>query len=43
MDNPFLFIGLFVIVAGLVETGIIASVAKQAMEWTGGDLKATTF
>ncbi|MED2974886.1 ArsB/NhaD family transporter [Fictibacillus sp. B-59209] len=39
----FFFVGLFVIVAGLVETGIIASVAKHAMEWTGGDLKATTF
>lgn len=38
----FFFIGLFVIVAGLVETGIIASVAKNAIEWTGGDLKATT-
>ncbi|MGG1574584.1 ArsB/NhaD family transporter [Fictibacillus sp. NRS-1165] len=39
----FFFVGLFVIVAGLVETGIIASVAKHAMEWTGGDLKAATF
>ena len=38
----FFFIGLFVIVGGLVETGLIASVARKAMTWTGGELKSTT-
>ncbi|EJV56249.1 ArsB/NhaD family transporter [Bacillus cereus] len=38
----FFFIGLFVIVGGLVETGLIATVAKKAMAMTGGELKATT-
>ncbi|WP_058302724.1 ArsB/NhaD family transporter [Gorillibacterium timonense] len=33
----FFFIGLFVLVAGLVETGVIGELAKKAMEWTGGD------
>ncbi|HJV17719.1 MAG TPA: ArsB/NhaD family transporter [Bacillales bacterium] len=39
----FFFIGLFVIVGGLVETGLIEALAKKAMSWTGGELKATTF
>ncbi|MEO3946564.1 ArsB/NhaD family transporter [Gorillibacterium sp. CAU 1737] len=33
----FFFIGLFVLVASLVETGVIGELAKKAMEWTGGD------
>lgn len=31
------FIGLFVLVGGLVDTGVIKSVAEQVMAWTGGD------
>ncbi|ENQ3080477.1 ArsB/NhaD family transporter [Bacillus cereus] len=38
----FFFIGLFVIVGGLVETGLIATVAKKAMALTGGEVKVTT-
>jgi Na+/H+ antiporter NhaD/arsenite permease-like protein len=38
----FFFLGLFVIVGGLVETGLIASLAKKAISITGGELKATT-
>ncbi|SFA91114.1 MULTISPECIES: ArsB/NhaD family transporter [unclassified Bacillus (in: firmicutes)] len=38
----FFFIGLFVIVGGLVDTGLIALVAKKAMSLTGGDLNTTT-
>ncbi|MDP7980493.1 ArsB/NhaD family transporter [Bacillus multifaciens] len=38
----FFFIGLFVIVGGLVETGLIATVAKKAMALTGGEVKTTT-
>ncbi|OIK04424.1 hypothetical protein BIV60_27880 [Bacillus sp. MUM 116] len=38
----FFFIGLFVIVGGLVETGLVAAVAKKAIDLTGGELKATT-
>jgi Na+/H+ antiporter NhaD/arsenite permease-like protein len=37
----FFFVGLFVVVSGLVETGVISRLAKQAMEMTGGDLTAT--
>lgn len=33
----FFFVGLFVLVAGLVETGVIGMLAKQAVEVTGGD------
>jgi Na+/H+ antiporter NhaD/arsenite permease-like protein len=36
----FFFIGLFVLVSGLVETGVIELVAQHAIEWTGGDLVA---
>ncbi|MCQ2010385.1 MAG: ArsB/NhaD family transporter [Sporolactobacillus sp.] len=39
----FFFVGLFVLVAGLVETGVIASVAKGALTLTGGKLVPTTF
>lgn len=33
----FFFIGLFVLVGGLVETGIIKQLAERAIELTGGD------
>ncbi|CQR58354.1 ArsB/NhaD family transporter [Paenibacillus riograndensis] len=38
----FFFIGLFVLVSGLVETGVIAELAGQAMELTGGNLAASS-
>jgi len=38
----FFFVGLFVLVSGLVETGVIAELAAHAIEWTGGDLAATS-
>lgn len=38
----FFFVGLFVAVSGLVETGVISKIADQAMKWTGGDLVATS-
>ncbi|MFC4812817.1 ArsB/NhaD family transporter [Paenibacillus sp. GCM10023250] len=38
----FFFIGLFVLVSGLIETGVIAELAKQAIDLTGGDLVATS-
>jgi len=34
----FFFIGLFVLVSGLVETGVIAELAAKAIELTGGDV-----
>lgn len=34
----FFFIGLFVLVSGLVETGVIAELASKAIELTGGDV-----
>ncbi|MCS7462637.1 ArsB/NhaD family transporter [Paenibacillus doosanensis] len=34
----FFFVGLFVLVGGLVETGVIAKLATYAMEITGGDV-----
>ncbi|MFC4769740.1 SLC13 family permease [Effusibacillus consociatus] len=37
----FFFIGLFVLVSGLVETGVISKLAAQAIDLTGGDLTAT--
>ncbi|TVY01430.1 ArsB/NhaD family transporter [Cohnella terricola] len=37
----FFFIGLFVLVSGLVETGVISRIAAQALEWTGGDTAAS--
>lgn len=33
----FFFVGLFVLVSGLVETGVISKLAAHAMEWTGGN------
>ncbi|MBO9610868.1 MAG: anion permease, partial [Paenibacillaceae bacterium] len=38
----FFFIGLFVLVSGLIETGVIARLAEQSMELTGGDPVATS-
>jgi len=38
----FFFVGLFVLVSGLIETRVIAQLAAQAMEWTGGDPVATS-
>lgn len=38
----FFFIGLFALVSGLVETGVISQLAEKAIEWTGGDLVATS-
>ncbi|MEC0142721.1 ArsB/NhaD family transporter [Paenibacillus alginolyticus] len=37
----FFFIGLFVIVSGLVETGVIENLARQAVDLTGGNEVAT--
>lgn len=39
----FFFIGLFVIVGGLVETGLIEEIAKSAVSFTGGDPTKSTF
>lgn len=38
----FFFVGLFVLVSGLIETGVIAKLAEQAIELTGGDLFASS-
>ena len=38
----FFFVGLLVLVAGLIETGVIARLAAQAIELTGGELVATS-
>ncbi|TXK84999.1 SLC13 family permease [Paenibacillus sp. N3.4] len=38
----FFFVGLFVLVSGLVETGVIAKLAAQAIELTGGNVVATS-
>ncbi|MFH5183980.1 SLC13 family permease [Paenibacillus sp. TAB 01] len=38
----FFFVGLFILVSGLVETGVIAKLAAQAIEATGGDPLATS-
>jgi Na+/H+ antiporter NhaD/arsenite permease-like protein len=37
----FFFVGLFVLVSGLIETGVIAQLAVQAIELTDGDPVAT--
>lgn len=37
----FFFVGLFVVVSGLVETGVISRLADAAVDMTGGDLTAT--
>ena len=38
----FFFIGLFIAVGGLIETGIIGSLAQKAVELTGGDVTMTS-
>lgn len=38
----FFFVGLFVLVSGLVETGVIATLAAKAIDITGGDLVSTS-
>ncbi|MET3288969.1 UNVERIFIED_CONTAM: Na+/H+ antiporter NhaD/arsenite permease-like protein [Brevibacillus sp. OAP136] len=38
----FFFVGLFVLVSGLIETGVIAKLAEQAIHLTGGDKFATS-
>ncbi|MCL6603635.1 MAG: ArsB/NhaD family transporter [Paenibacillus sp.] len=38
----FFFVGLFVLVSGLVETGVISKLAAQAIELTDGDMVATS-
>ncbi|TNJ59641.1 ArsB/NhaD family transporter [Paenibacillus hemerocallicola] len=38
----FFFVGLFVLVSGLVETGVISRLAEQSIELTGGELVATS-
>ncbi|SDX71858.1 ArsB/NhaD family transporter [Paenibacillus sp. CF384] len=38
----FFFVGLFVLVSGLIETGVIAELAAQAIELTGGNIIATS-
>ncbi|WP_409300216.1 SLC13 family permease [Peribacillus sp. SCS-155] len=38
----FFFVGLFVLVSGLVETGVIAELAAKAIDLTGGDVAATS-
>lgn len=38
----FFFVGLFILVSGLVETGVIAQLATKAIELTEGNLVATS-
>lgn len=38
----FFFIGLFVLVSGLIETGVISLLANYSMTLTGGDVKSTS-
>lgn len=38
----FFFVGLFVLVSGLVETGVIARLAEQAIDLTGGNPVASS-
>lgn len=38
----FFFVGLFVLVGGLVETGVISRMAAEAIELTGGDVTTTS-
>ncbi|RYL87581.1 hypothetical protein EWI07_14255 [Sporolactobacillus sp. THM7-4] len=39
----FFFIGLFVMVGGLIETGVMNKIAQSAVELTGGDPVTTSF
>ncbi|XJZ27992.1 ArsB/NhaD family transporter [Bacillota bacterium Lsc_1132] len=38
----FFFIGLFVLVSGLIETGVISKLADYSVSLTGGDVKSTS-
>ncbi|MEG6584001.1 ArsB/NhaD family transporter [Dendrosporobacter sp. 1207_IL3150] len=38
----FFFVGLFMLVSGLVETGVISLMAQKAIEFTAGNLTATS-
>lgn len=38
----FFFVGLFVLVSGLIETGVIANLADQAIALTGGNVTAAS-
>ncbi|WP_084411254.1 ArsB/NhaD family transporter [Paenibacillus glacialis] len=38
----FFFVGLFVLVSGLIETGVITALAKQAIALTGGNVASTS-
>lgn len=38
----FFFIGLFILVYGVEETGLLALLAKEVLEFTGGDTNTTT-
>jgi len=38
----FFFIGLFILVGGLVELGVIGKIAKALLSITGGNIKVTT-
>ncbi|WP_276354095.1 ArsB/NhaD family transporter [Cohnella caldifontis] len=38
----FFFVGLFVVISGLVETGVIAKLAAGAMDMTGGGVTASS-
>jgi Na+/H+ antiporter NhaD/arsenite permease-like protein len=39
----FFFVGLFILVGSLVETGVIARLATLAVEWTQGDVAASAY
>jgi len=41
-NTIFFFVGLFVLVSGLVETGVIAMLAEKAISLTGGDALLTS-
>jgi Na+/H+ antiporter NhaD/arsenite permease-like protein len=41
-NTIFFFIGLFVLVGGLIETGLIAALAEKAVQFTGGDVKTSS-
>ncbi|HZG16874.1 MAG TPA: ArsB/NhaD family transporter [Candidatus Bathyarchaeia archaeon] len=42
-NTIFFFVGLFVLVSGLVHTGVIALLAEKAIALTGGDSQTTAF
>lgn len=41
-QSIFFFIGLFIIVGSLVETGVIASISNKIMDVSGGNVKGTS-